>query len=69
MSENKANEKLRAMLVSFTPGSVLHLLAELLAEQAETARRNRDDRTAERCENVAATLFVVGVGIDAACPR
>ena len=69
MTESKAKEKLRAMLRTLTAGSVLHLLAELLAEQAETARRNRDDRTAERCDNAGATLFVVGVGIDAACPR
>ena len=69
MSENKAKEKLRAMLRTLTAGSVLHLLAELLAEQAEAARQGGDDRTAERCENVAATLIVVGLGIDAACPR
>ena len=69
MSENKAKEKLRAKLASFTPGSVLHLLAELFAEQAEAARQGGDDPTAVRCDNARATLFVVGVGIDSACPR
>jgi len=57
------------MLGTLTAGSVLHLLAELFAEQADAARRVGDDLTAGRCENAEATLFVVGVGIDAACPR
>ena len=69
MTENQARMRLRQMLGTLTAGSILHLLAELFAEQAEAARRNRDDRTAERCENAEATLFVVGIGIDAACPR
>ena len=69
MTENQARTQLRRMLGTLTAGSVLHLLAELFAEQAEAARRNRDDRTAERCDNAEATLFVVGLGIDAACPR
>ena len=69
MTENKAKEKLRRMLGTLTAGSVLHLLAELFAEQAEAARRGGDDRTAEQSGGVAATLIVVGLGIDAACPR
>ncbi len=69
MTENQARTQLRRVLRTLTAGSVLHLLAELLAEQAEAARRSRDGRAAERCENAAATLFVVGLGIDAACPR
>jgi len=60
---------LRRMLGTLTAGSVLHLLAELFAEQAEAARRVGDDLTAGRCENAEATLFVVGLGVDAACPR
>jgi len=57
------------MLGTLTAGSVLHLLAELFAEQAEAARRDADDLAAKQCNNAEATLFVVGVGIDAACPR
>jgi len=69
VSENRARTQLRRMLGTLTAGSVLHLLAELFAEQADAARRVGDDLTAGRCENAEATLFVVGVGIDAACPR
>lgn len=69
MTEKRAKAQLRRMLAGLTAGSVLHLLAELFAEQAEAARRGGDDLAAEQCGNVAATLAVVGLGIDAACPR
>lgn len=69
MTENQARTQLRQMLRTFTAGSVLHLLAELFAERAAAARRDGDDRAAVRCDTAGATLFVVGLGIDAACPR
>ena len=69
MTEKQARTQLRRMLGTLTPGSVLHLLAELFAEQAEAARQGGDDPAAVRCDNAGATLFVVGVGIDSACPR
>ena len=69
MSENDAKVQLRVMLVSLTAGTVLHLLAEVFREDAEAARRADDDLAAEQCESVEATLFVVGLGIDAARPR
>ncbi len=69
MSENVAKEQLRQMLGSLTAGSVLHLLAEVFREDAEAARRAGDDLAADECENIEATLFVVGLGIDAARPR
>ena len=69
MTEDKAKQKLRVMLGSLTAGSVLHLLAELFESDAEAARGGGDDLAAEQCENVAATLSIVGLGIDAACPR
>ena len=69
MNESKLKEQLRRMLGSLTAGSVLHLLAELFREEAEAARRNGDDLAADECERVDATLFVVGLGIDAARPR
>lgn len=65
MTEAQAKKHLRQMLRTMTPGSVLHLLSELFAEQAQG-----DDEAAERqAREVAATLFVVGLGVDAACPR
>lgn len=69
VTENEARTQLRRMLSTLTAGSVLHLLAELFEADAEAAQRVGDDLTAERCENVSATLAVVGLGIDAACPR
>lgn len=69
MTEDAAKQQLRQMLDTLTAGSVLHLLAEVFREQAEAARRDGDDLAADECENVEATLFVVGLGIDAARPR
>ena len=69
MSENEAKQQLREMLGTLTAGSVLHLLAEVFREDAEVARRDGDDLAADECENIEATLFVVGLGIDAARPR
>jgi len=69
VSENDAKVQLRVMLGSLTAGSVLHLLAEVFREDADAARRDGDDLAAEECERVDATLFVVGLGIDASRPR
>lgn len=69
MKEDQARKHLRKMLRSFTGGSVLHLLAEVYREFAEDARHKEDDLACRQCEEVAATLFVVGLGIDAACPH
>ena len=69
MIEKQARTQLRRMLGTLTAGSVLHLLAELFAEQADAARRDADELNAERCDRVESALFVVGLGIDAACPR
>lgn len=66
MTESKAKEYLRAMLASFTAGTVLHMLAEVIRVDAREAG---DDLAVERGVAVEATLFVVGLGIDAALPR
>ncbi len=69
MTEDQARRQLRRMLGTLTGGSVLHLLAELFEADADAAREAGDALVAERCGAVAATLTVVGLGIDAACPR
>ncbi len=69
MTEAKAKKHLGTMLRSFTGGTVLHLLAELFQQMAEDARRNGDDTAVKQFQEVAAALFVVGLGIDAACPH
>lgn len=57
------------MLKSRTIGSVLHLLSELFGELAkQSVRRGNETKQKQQLE-VAATLFVVGLGVDAACPR
>ena len=69
MNEKKAKRQLQRMLDAFTAGTVLHLLGEVFREDAQAARRAGDDLAARQCSNVEATLFVVGLGIDAARPR
>jgi hypothetical protein len=69
MSGAEAKKQLTKMLRSLTPGSILHLLSELFATSARRARRKGNQRIEEQAQEVAAALFVVGVGVDAACPR
>ena len=66
MTEAQAKKQLLQMLRSLTPSSVLHLLSELFTE---SARRSTDKTIQKQTQEVAATLFVVGLGIDAVCPR
>lgn len=69
MTDEAARKQIKRMLRSFTAGSVLHLLSEVFEGLAEEARQDGDETRAEQCRTVAATLFVTGLGIDAACPR
>lgn len=69
MTEEQAKEHLRSMLVSFTPGSVLHLLGDLCEEFAEDARRGGDEERQDQYRLAGHALLVVGMGIDAALPR
>jgi hypothetical protein len=69
MNEIEAKAALRQMLQSFTPGSVLHLLADLYRQDAEEANRVEDAMAYEQCKNIECALYVVGIGIDGACPR
>ena len=62
MTERHARTQLRRMLRTLTAGSVLSLLHELFEAEAAAARLAGDDLAAERCESVAATLAVVGLG-------
>jgi hypothetical protein len=68
MTETQAKQQLRRMLASLTAGSLLHLLADLFREAADRPRR-RDRRVCDKLREVAAALFVVGLGVDAVCPR
>jgi hypothetical protein len=57
LNEVEAKETLAEMLKSYTAGSILHLLGEVLAD--------REDVQSTLVEH---TLIVVGMGIDAALP-
>ena len=69
MNETEVKRLLRRMLLSLTPGSILHALSDLYHDKAERAARQGDERRRQQCQSVATALFVVGLGIDAACPR
>ncbi len=69
MREDRAKKQLATMLRTFTAGSVLHLLADIFRESAEEARRDGDATAHEQFTLAHATLVVVGLGIDAICPR
>jgi hypothetical protein len=69
MTEAQAKKLLRRMLRSFTPGSILHLLAAVYRESAERAGPDVELAVRRRHRRVATALFVVGLGVDAACPR
>lgn len=68
MNEGEAKERLIEMLDAFTPGSILHLLAEIIALHAVDAHTAKDDQVSEQCRLVEHTLIVLGMGIDAAMP-
>jgi hypothetical protein len=57
------------MLLSLTPGSILHALSDVYHASAERAGRKGDERRRQQCQSVATALFVMGLGVDAACPR
>jgi 5'-deoxynucleotidase YfbR-like HD superfamily hydrolase len=59
VKEREAKKALRKMLRSFTPGSILHLLADLQREDAEEASRVEDAAAYERCKTVECALVVV----------
>ena len=69
MTEAQAKKQLRAMLRSLTPGSILHVLSHLFSDSAKRFRSRGDVVAEKQTREVAATLFVVGLGVDAACPR
>lgn len=69
MTEAEAKKQLRQMLGSLTIGSLLHLLSELFSESAKRAQRMGDVKARKQFQDVASTLFVMGLGVDAASPR
>lgn len=68
MDEQEAKSHLTQILECFTTGSILHLLGELMADAAEQKRKGSNVQLAQQYECIEQTLFVVGLGIDAALP-
>lgn len=69
MKELQAKKILRKLLRDFTAGSILHLLADVYRENAVEASQCEDEMAFERCKSLEAALYVVGIGVDGACPR
>jgi hypothetical protein len=69
MTEAQAKQHLSDMLGRFTPGSVLHLLAQVIREAEEARLGGLDDAAEERMREAEAALWVFGYGLDAALPR
>lgn len=69
MNEKKAKRRLAKMLKNLTAGSVLDLLGQVFLVLAAEARREKNDTAAEQFTMAHAALVVVGLGIDAICPR
>lgn len=68
MSDDQAKEQLTAMLEHYTTGSILHLLADLYRESAESAQQDGDALACDRFKTIEHALFVMGLGIDSAHP-
>ena len=63
MNEQQAKRHLAKMLGSFTPGSILHLLAEVITTS------EADGERAEQSRQVEHALVVLALGIEAMLPR
>jgi hypothetical protein len=69
MNEVQAKKQLKKMLRTLTAGSILHLLADVFRESAEEAKQDGDIASEQQFKRVEDTLFVVGLGVDAAIPQ
>ena len=69
MTEWETQRQLRRMPNNFTLGSILHLLAEAFRVHVEQAQADNNPRITHQCDLADSMLFVIGMGIDAACPR
>jgi len=69
MTEVEAKQHLLAMLEHLTPGSVLHVLAQVIREAEEARLGVLDEATGERVREAEAFLWVAGYGLMSALPR
>jgi hypothetical protein len=69
VTEAEAKQHLLEMLESFSPGSVLHILAQVIRESEEARLGGLDDAAEERVRGAVAFLWIAGCGLMAALPR
>ena len=69
MTEDQARQHLRDVLASFRPGSVCHLLAEVIRDSEEARLGGLDEQAEQRIREAQAALWVLGLGLLAALPR
>jgi hypothetical protein len=65
VTDAEARNLIAKLLVDYTAGSILHLVGDVLHQQAEDAERGDDLETGRRLRDAETALFVFGVGIDA----
>ncbi len=69
MTETEAKQHLLEMLKSFSPGSVLHIFAQVIRESEEARLGGLDEAAEERVREAEAALWVFGMGLMSALPR
>lgn len=69
VTEAEAKRHLLDMLDSFTPGSVLHILAQVIREAEEARLGGLDAAAEQRVREAEGFLWVAGYGLMAALPR
>jgi hypothetical protein len=69
MNEAEAKRHLLAMLASYTPGTLLHFLAQVIREAEESTRGGRDARAQDRVREAEPFLWIAGYGLMAALPH
>jgi len=69
MTEIQAKKHLQNMLKRLTPGSVVHLLGEVIRASEQARHGELDEAALERVSQAEAALFVFGCGLDSVLPR
>ncbi len=69
MTEHEARQCLLDMLDSFSPGAVLHLLAEVIREAEEARLGTLVEAAEERVREAEGFLWIAGYGLLSALPR
>jgi hypothetical protein len=69
VNEAQARQHLLDMLGNFTPGSVLHLFAQVVRESEEARLGGLNDAAEERVREAEGFLWIAGYGLDAGLPR